>query len=348
MKILETTVRVALRRTRWEFCTPIWFSAGIEVAYVQHFFDKEGQLIETMNSKRSESSRTQKPTSSPRKTVAQTSLSQDVSGLTQAAQPTDVSEDSGAQAAESSEPSKVRRIQGYEADWQRWDQLAQLIGDKKQSQATLFRYLMQIADAQISEAGQGFNLETSPSKNKDLLSKETALTELMNHIPQLLSVMTSLTVQFQQNQQQQQELNLRLSQVLQALAGNGPESYGSFRSSGRKANGTTAIPKGSFAVLDSKELKKSHAKGSAEEKLKRTYEAIVAHNQAPERTHAEKWAINQNALAELTGCNRPAIKQFLKEYAAEIERHHQAHELLPRHNYAHGKLGVKIADVIAW
>jgi hypothetical protein len=312
------------------------------------FFDKEGQLIETMNSKRSASSRTPKPTSSPRKAVAQTSLSQDVSGSAKAAQPTDVSEDSSsAQAAESNEPSKVRRIQGYEADWQRWDQLAQLQGDKKQSQATLLRSLMQMAESQISGAGQGFKLGALPSKNEDVLSKENALTELMNHIPQLLAVMTSLTVQFQQNQQQQQELNLRLSQVLQALAGNGSESFGVSRPSGRKANGTVA-PKGSFAVLDSKELKKSHAKGSAEEKLKRTFDAIVVHNEAPERTHAEKWAINQNALAELTGCNRPAIKQFLKEYAADIELHHQNHELLPRHNYAHGKLGVKITDIIAW
>lgn len=305
-------------------------------------------MIETMNSKRSASSRTQKPASSPRKTVAQTSLSQNVSESAKAAQLLDVSEDSSAQAAESAELSKVRRIQGYEADWQRWDQLAQLLGDKKQSQATLFHYLMQMAEAQISDAGEGFKLGALPSKNEDLLSKTDALTELMNHIPQLLTVMTSLTVQFQQNQQQQQELNLRLSQVLQVLASNGPESFAGSRQAGRKANGTAAIAKGSFTVLDSKELKKSHAKGSAEEKLRRTFEAIVVHNEAPERPHAEKWAINQNALAELTGCNRPAIKQFLKEYAAEIERHHQTHELMPRHNYAHGKLGVKIADVIVW
>jgi hypothetical protein len=224
------------------------------------FLIKEGQLIETMNSKRSASSRTQKPTSSPRNKVAQASLSQDVSEL----------------------------------------------------------------------------------------AKTDALTELMNHIPQLLSTMTSLTAQFQENQQQQQQLNLLLSQVLQTLASNGSESFAPLRQSGRKASGTAAIAKGSFVTLESKELKKSHAKGSAEEKLKRTFEAIVSHNEAADRTHAEKWAINQNALAELTGCNRPAIKQFLKEYAGEIERHHQAHELLPRHNYAHGKLGVKITDIIAW
>ncbi len=306
-------------------------------------------MIETMNSKRSASSRTKKPASSPRNKVAQTSLSQDASGLTKVAQPSDVSEDSGTeQAVESTEPSKARRIQGYEADWQRWDQLAQLLGDKKQSQATLFRYLMEMAESQIPEAGQDPSLEALPSKNENLLSKADALTELMNHIPQLLSTMTSLTVQFQENQQQQQQLNLLLSQVLQALAGNGPESFATLRQSSRKASGTAAIAKGSFATLDSKELKKSHAKGSAEEKLKRTFESIVSHNEAADRTHAEKWAINQNALAELTGCNRPAIKQFLKEYAAEIERHHQAHELLPRHNYAHGKLGIKITDIISW
>lgn len=305
-------------------------------------------LIETMNSKRSSSPKKEKKTSTPSNKAAQASLLQDVSTPSNVLQPSSA-EDRDREPVAIVEPSKVRRIEGYEADWQRWDQLAHLLGDKKQSQALLFRYLMQMAESQGPEAEQDLRSEPSPSPNENPQSKEDALAELMTHIPQLLSAMTSLTVQFQQNQQQQQQLNLLLSQVLQALAGNGgSESFAALRQSGRKANGTAAIAKGSFATLESKELKKSHAKGSAEEKLKRTFEAIVSHNEAAERTHADKWAINQNALAELTGCNRPAIKQFLKEYAAEIERHHQVHGLLPRHNYAHGKLGIKIADIISW
>jgi hypothetical protein len=288
-----------------------------------------------MNPKRSGTPKTPKRTSSPRNKGAQASLPQDAPVLADAAP---------LQAA-SEEVSKARRIQGYETDWQRWDRLAQQLGDKKESQAALFHYLLQIAEAQIPKAG--LNLESGVLlENKDELPQEQSLTEFMAHIPPLLSAMTSLTLQFQQQQQQQQQLNLLLAQVLQALTS---RSSADFTTSPRKASSASAATvRDSFSTLDSQNLKKSHAKGSAEEKLKRAFEAIVAHNEAPNRSHADKWAINQNALAELTGCNRPAIKHFLKQYAADIERQHQTHNLLPRHNYAHGKLGTKITDVISW
>ncbi len=289
-----------------------------------------------MNSKRSGTPKTPKRTSSPRNKGAQASLPQDATASVLA----------GAAPSQEAveEVSKVRRIQGYETDWQRWDRLAQQLGDKKESQAALFHYLLQIAESQIP--GAELDLESGVLlEKKDELPQEQTLTELMNHIPPLLSAMTSLTLQFQQNQQQQQELNLLLAQVLQALTSSGSTDL---IASPRKSSGASAAARDSFVTLDSQNLKKSHAKGSAEEKLKRAFEAIVAHNETPDRSNADKWAINQNALAELTGCNRPAIKHFLKEYAAEIERQHTAHDLLPRHNYAHGKLGVKITDIISW
>ena len=292
-------------------------------------------MIESINSKRSGTPKTPKRTSSPRNKGAQASLPQEgTASVLAGAAPSQ-------EAVE--EVSKVRRIQGYETDWQRWDRLAQQLGNKKESESALFHYLLQIAESQIPEAE--LDLESGILlENKDELSQEQTLTELMNHIPPLLSAMTSLTLQFQQNQQQQQQLNLCLAQVLQARTSS--SSTEQFPVS-RKTSGASAA-RDSFTTLDSQILKKSHAKGSAEEKLKRAFEAIVAHNETPNRSNADKWAINQNGLAELTGCNRPAIKHFLKQYAAEIEHHHQAHNLLPRHNYAHGKLGTKITDIISW
>ncbi len=286
-----------------------------------------------MNSKRSGTPKTPKRTSSPQNKGVQASLTQDISVLAGAVL---------LQAAPE-EASKGRRIQGYEVDWQRWDRLAQQLGDKKESQAALFHYLLEIAETRTTDAG--LNLKSDVLlEREDELPQEQTLTELMTHLPSLLSAMTSLTLQFQQNQQQQQQLNLLLAQVLQALTSGGGTDL---LASPRKTSGASAA-RDSFATLNSQNLKKSHAKGSAEEKLKRAFEAIVAHNETPNRSHADKWAINQNALAELTGCNRPAIKHFLKEYAAEIERQHQVHDLLPRHNYAHGKLGIKITDIISW
>jgi hypothetical protein len=296
-----------------------------------------------MDSKRKASPKAQKRVSSPRSKGVQTLSPQDGSGLASTTHPLlDSAEDSGmvpmaiAQDPASTPLSKGRRILGYETDWQRWDQLAQQFGDQKEAQALLFHQLLQMAESQ------------SPTGDEAILSSEQTMAELVTHIPSLLSTMTSLTVQFQQNQQQQQQLNLVLAQVLQALTSGGSQLLSDFRQTGRKSSEISAVAKESFTTLDSQNLKKSHAKGSAEEKLKRAFEAIVNYNEMPNHTNADMWAINQNALAELTGCNRPAIKHFLKQYAAAIELHHQANGLLPRHNYAHGKLGTKITDIISW
>jgi hypothetical protein len=303
-----------------------------------------------MDSKRSKSPKTQKRTASPRSKGAQSVLPQDGSLVTENQSLETGTNDAGMTeiSPQTTPPSQDRRIQGYEADWQRWDRLAQELGDTKDSQAELFHYLLQLAESRRPEQDLG-QAVSALTENATQLSPEQTMTELITHIPSLLSTMASLTVQFQQNQQQQQQLNLLLAQVLQAIASSGnAELLRDFRQPGRKASEMSALKKESFATLDSQNLKKSHAKGSAEEKLKRAFEAIVNHNEMPDRKQEDKWAINQNALAELTGCNRPAIKHFLKLYAADIDLHHQANGILPRHNYAHGKLGIKIADVISW
>jgi hypothetical protein len=310
-------------------------------------------LIKTMDSKRNTSPKAQKRTSSPRAKGAQTLSSQDGSTLATTPQPLDTAEDSGTMQAvitpQSSAPlSKGRRILGYETDWQRWDQLAQQLGNEKDAQAELFHHLLQMAESQLAEHDLVGTVSQS-TQHGARLSPENTLTELITHIPRLLTTMTSLTVQFQQNQQQQQQLNHLLAQVLQAITSSGSIALLSdSRHLGRKASEGSALAKESFATLDSQNLKKSHAKGSAEEKLKRAFEAIVKHNEMPNHKQEDKWAVNQNALAELTGCNRPAIKHFLKLYAADIDLHHQANAILPRHNYAHGKLGIKITDIISW
>jgi hypothetical protein len=312
-----------------------------------------------MDSKHKASPKAPKRVSSPRSKGVQTLSPQDGSVLASTTHPLlDAAEDSGmvpmaiAQDPASTPLSKGRRILGYETDWQRWDQLAQQFGDQKEAQALLFHQLLQMAESQSPEfpmaPTEALKTAASVTGGEAILASEHTLAELVTHIPSLLSTMTSLTVQFQQNQQQQQQLNLVLAQVLQALTSGGSQLLSDFRQTGRKSSEISAVAKESFATLDSQNLKKSHAKGSAEEKLKRAFEAIVNHNEMLNHTNADKWAINQNALAELTGCNRPAIKHFLKQYAAAIELHHQANGLLPRHNYAHGKLGTKITDIISW
>jgi hypothetical protein len=171
------------------------------------------------------------------------------------------------------------------------------------------------------------------------------LTQSMDLESQLLAVLNRLAAQLQEQSQQQQQFNATLVQILQTVTSSTIATRGSLMPAAKRS---AAIAKGSFSEFESKDLRKSHAKGSAEEKLRRAFGAIVSYNETAGRNPSEKWAINQNALAELTGCNRPAIKQFLIRFGSEIEAHHQLHQLLPRHNYSHGKNGIKITDVIQW
>jgi hypothetical protein len=183
-----------------------------------------------------------------------------------------------------------------------------------------------------------------PAMEATDLPQSIELAQAMGLASQLLTALNHLTAQLQEQSQQQQQFHSTLAQVLQTV----PRSTISPRGSNSVAKRNTAIAKGSFTEFESKDLRKSHAKGSAEEKLRRAFGAIVAYNETAGRNLSEKWAINQNALAELTGCNRPAIKQFLSQYGSEIEAHHQLNQLLPRHNYSHGKNGIKITNVIQW
>jgi hypothetical protein len=299
------------------------------------------QLIEAMNSKR-RSPRTQRP-SSPGNPISPASSSKG-GASPKAARTLDTelaAEPINLETAP--EMTKSRRIQGYEEDWQRWNSLSKQLGYESQEQADLFHQVLLWAESQLmQEDTMKPVLENAMQSSPDTLSGQS-----MDMVPQLMSALTSLTVQFQEQQQLQLQLTQALTQMAQAWTSMGSNlAAGVGPKSGNYAG--KAIAKEHFGGLNSKDLKKSHAKGSAEEKLRRAFQGIVDHNEASGRSSAEKWAINQNALAELTGCNRPAIKQFLKQYDSEIEAHHQQHQLLPRHNYAHGKVGIKITDIIHW
>ncbi len=298
------------------------------------------QLIEAMNSKR-RSPRTQRP-SSPGNPIspAQASKGAVATKATRAIETELAAEPINLEPAP--EMPKSRRIQGYEEDWQRWNSLSKQLGYESQEQADLFHQVLLWAESQLmKEHKMEPTLDTAIRLSQDNASQS------MDTAPQLMSALTSLTIQFQEQQQLQLQLTQALTQMAQAWTSMGSNiAVGVGARSGNYAS--KAITKEHFVGLNSKDLKKSHAKGSAEEKLRRAFQAIVDHNEVSGRPGAEKWAVNQNALAELTGCNRPAIKQFLKQYDSEIEAHHQQHQLLPRHNYAHGKVGIKITDIIHW
>jgi hypothetical protein len=293
-------------------------------------------VIATMTVKRHSSmSKSKKPTSKTKaKAPEATSRSGNrLSGVKPSA--------TNASEANLKELGNTKRVQIFKDDFQRLDALSETLGSQGQTPAEQLQVLLSWVEGQLQDAANSPKTAFSLAEG---LNSESMVNEVTPLITQLLGTITALTQQFQQQQQTHLQLTTVLSQMLQGAELNRG------RSSGLSAvdKGAVRASMASFKKFSSQDLKKSHAKGSAEEKLKRAFQSIVSYNDDAKRAYADKWAVNQNALAELTGCNRPAIKAFLKQYASEIDAHHQKHQILARHNYSHGKVGVKITDIIHW
>ncbi len=61
-------------------------------------------------------------------------------------------------------------------------------------------------------------------------------------------------------------------------------------------------------------------------------DTILDYNNHPGRTHQDKWRIGVSLLKSLTTVNQNHIYQVLKERQAQIDRHHQLHQLKKSHN----------------
>ncbi|NJR54521.1 MAG: hypothetical protein HC768_07840 [Acaryochloris sp. CRU_2_0] len=86
----------------------------------------------------------------------------------------------------------------------------------------------------------------------------------------------------------------------------------------------------------------------AEARIIKAIDAMMAYNNAPHRTHIQKWEISLSALKRLTKSYQGVIQRVLDAHEAEIQEHHQLHGLKSRHNVRHGHAGVNIEQVIQW
>jgi len=87
-------------------------------------------------------------------------------------------------------------------------------------------------------------------------------------------------------------------------------------------------------------------KGSAEEKIHRWVQALMDFNDSPERTHDERWAINQTSVQRLSGSHRDAVKRYLAAHAEAIAQHNAKYNLTERHNTGKGRRGLAIEQVV--
>lgn len=79
--------------------------------------------------------------------------------------------------------------------------------------------------------------------------------------------------------------------------------------------------------------------------IHKAIDAIMAYNNAPGRTHAEKWHIGKSSLKRLTHSSQAVIRRVFEQREREIEKHHKLHRLSKHHNLS-GHEGKQIGDVI--
>jgi hypothetical protein len=85
--------------------------------------------------------------------------------------------------------------------------------------------------------------------------------------------------------------------------------------------------------------------GKSREIINAAIDAIMAHNNTPDRLYDQKWAISINALKEFSR-SQYTIQQVLSERRDEIVAHHEQHQMdAAKHNHKH-KGKHKITDVI--
>lgn len=77
-------------------------------------------------------------------------------------------------------------------------------------------------------------------------------------------------------------------------------------------------------------------------------EAVMAYNNAPGRSHHEKWVISYPVMKELLkqvgASTQPKIQHLFATCRAQIQAHHDYHQLTSRHNRVHGDRS--ISDII--
>lgn len=84
--------------------------------------------------------------------------------------------------------------------------------------------------------------------------------------------------------------------------------------------------------------------GEADTIINAAIDAIILHNNQPDRLHDDKWAITINGLKNYSA-NQRAIERIIAHRKNEIDSHHHNHQLHLRHNDRH-KRKFKISQVI--
>lgn len=129
------------------------------------------------------------------------------------------------------------------------------------------------------------------------------------------------------------------------------EVQGSKAQTQRQPKAKVEQPEKDWESVTSEELKASKHRGAAEEKIRRSFQAIANHNDHKARDNNgqpdvdQMWVVNNQALRQLSGCNGMLVKDWMERYKLAIDDHNSKYGLGQYHNKRHGRA---IAEVISW
>lgn len=129
------------------------------------------------------------------------------------------------------------------------------------------------------------------------------------------------------------------------------EVQGSKAQTQRQPKAKVEQPEKDWESVTSEELKASKHRGAAEEKIRRSFQAIANHNDHKARDNNgqpdvdQMWVVNNQALRQLSGCNGMLVKDWMERHKLAIDDHNSKYGLGQYHNKRHGRA---IADVISW
>lgn len=175
---------------------------------------------------------------------------------------------------------------------------------------------------------------TSPGFNEAWL-QIAQLTKVVTHLTEQLSPIAQFAINQTRSPQP-----IDLAQPVQPQ----PQQATSFQ---QESDPNSADKTQTKKAQESTSKPESHRKkGNAEAHIHRCVQALMQFNSTEQRTHEDRWAINQTSVQRLSGSHREAVKRYLADHAEEIAQHNAKYNLTERHNTGKGRRGLKIEDVV--
>lgn len=209
----------------------------------------------------------------------------------------------------------------------------------------------------IKELQEDWNLPNHQSVITKLIQSVEELKELRNEVMKLTEQLHSKEKEVEQSREESVDLKTMVKQLVsealrEELSKLQLPSLPQQQASEQPTQPRTESkpqevkPEKDWESVADEELRDSKERGVAEEKVSRSFLAIVNHNDYKATETDNKWVIGVRSLQELAGVNHAVASRWVDAHKPLIDDHNAKHNLSQYHNQRHGKAGIKIWSVI--